>query len=43
MQQQMSTGKAVTFDGFSDKWFHHTKQVDLLTDWWNPQCIEMLS
>ena len=38
----MSFDKAVTFDGFIDKWFRNTKKISYLTDWWCPQTLELL-
>jgi len=31
----MSRKKAVSFDGFSDKWINETEKWYLLNDWWN--------
>ena len=31
----MSHNKAVTYDGFSDRWFKDTKSLHLIGNWWN--------
>ena len=30
LQNRMSKKKAITFDGFDDKWFSETKRLDIL-------------
>lgn len=35
----MNEGKAITFDGYSDKWIKTTKRWDLLNMFWNQQFI----
>ena len=39
----MSKKKAVTYDGFSDKWISETKNPKLLMNWWNNDSIKWLS
>ena len=39
----MSKKKAVTYDGFSDKWIRETKNPKLLINWWNNDSIKWLS
>ena len=39
----MSKKKAVTYDGFSDKWIRETKNPKLLMNWWNNDSIKWLS
>jgi len=42
LQKEMSINKAVTEDGFSDKWFKSTKASALLKDWWNNETLDSL-
>ena len=38
----MSKYKAVTFDGWSDHWFHFTQNSALINNWWNLETIKLL-
>ena len=38
----MSTKKAITFDGFSDHWIHHSKNINFFNDIWNDNSIKKL-
>ena len=39
----MSKKKAVTYDGFSDKWIRESKNSKLLMSWWNSESIKWLT
>ncbi len=39
MQERMSSGKAITFDGFSDTWIKKTDNIHLLKDIWRKENI----
>lgn len=43
LQKDLKKNKAVGFDGSSDCWIHDTKSPHLISDWWNPQAISILS
>ena len=38
----MSSGKGITFDGFSDTWFKYTKKTNILRNWWNNDTLLLL-
>ena len=37
----MSKKKAITFDGFNDKWFAETERWDLLSSLWNKDILNL--
>jgi len=38
----MSTNKAITFDGFSDKWIKNLEQTQLINDVWNKKNLNKI-
>ena len=43
LKAKISSNKAISFDGFSDKWFKETQRWDLLANWWTTPNMNSLN